>query len=428
MTLRFFLLFCLIFSELQAQPSDAGVPDVLQYKLSLEPDIEAQTIHGEVSIRFQVESHAQEVAFDCGALSVTKVEGAAVKSFHQQGQQLFIQFTESVATEREVHISYHGKPQRGLIFLEEVQQAYTVYFTSEWMVCHDQISDRASINMSIIVPANLSCVASGTLSEKKKVQDKIQYSWRQEQATPAYTYGFAIGTFHELVEHQGSTDLRYYAAKHSAEELAEIFKSSADMLRFLEEKSGVPYFQTSYTQILMGDHFQEMSGFAVMKENYGEMILQDSTEINLIAHEMAHQWWGNMITCENLGHFWLNEGFATYMSAAYNEHRFGRDKYMENINAYHEVYQKIKDKGVDKSLVFKNWNNPSADDRSLVYFKGAYVLHLLREEMEDDAFWEGIRHYSRKFYGKSVLSKDFQKAMEDSSSRDLNAFFNAWVY
>jgi aminopeptidase N len=357
------------------------------------------------------------------------VEGVAVKSFHQQGQQLFIQFNGSPATEREVHISYHGKPQRGLVFLEAVQQAYTVYFTSEWMVCHDQIDDRASLNIDVIVPEGLSCIASGTLMGKKEAQKgKVMYSWRQEQATPAYTYGFAVGAFHELVEHQGGTDLRYYAAKYSTEELTEIFKSSADMLSFLEEKSGVPYFQTTYTQILMGDHFQEMSGFTVLKENYGKVILQDSTEVNLIAHEMAHQWWGNMITCQHLGHFWLNEGFATYMSAAYNEHRFGREKYMENIHAYHEVYKKIKEKGADRSLVFKNWNHPSADDRSLVYFKGAYVLHLLREEMGDEAFWKGIRYYSRKYYGKSVLSRDLHKAMEDSSSRDLNAFFNKWVY
>lgn len=200
------------------------------------------------------------------------------------------------------------------------------------------------------------------------------------------------------------------------------------MLRFFEETSGIPYFQNSYSQILIGNHFQEMSGFAVLKQSYGEMVLKDSTEINLIAHELAHQWWGNMITCENLGHFWLNEAFATYMSAAYKEHRFGRDKYMQNIYAYYDVYKKIKAKGADKPLVFEGWSNPTADDRSLVYFKGAYVLHCLREELGDEDFWKGIKYYSQKYYGKSVVTQDFQEAMEKSTKRSLTAFFDKWIY
>ncbi|MFK7935318.1 MAG: M1 family aminopeptidase, partial [Saprospiraceae bacterium] len=139
-------------------------------------------------------------------------------------------------------------------------------------------------------------------------------------------------------------------------------------------------------------------------------------------------WWGNMITCESWKHFWLNEGFATFMSAAYNEHRFGQEKYQANINAYFEVYKKIKAKGNDKPLVFKQWSNPSGDDRSLVYFKGAYVLHLLRKELGDALFWKGIKSYTQTYYGQSVTTKDFQLAMEKSSGQSLENFFNEWVY
>jgi aminopeptidase N len=125
---------------------------------------------------------------------------------------------------------------------------------------------------------------------------------------------------------------------------------------------------------------------------------------------------------------WLNEAFATYMSAAYNEYRFGSKKYEQNIKAYYDVYEKIKAKGADKPLVFNKWTNPTADDRNLVYFKGAYVLHLLREEVGEENFWKGIHHYSRLYYGKWVLTKDFQQAMENSSSKDLSQFFDKWVY
>ena len=158
------------------------------------------------------------------------------------------------------------------------------------------------------------------------------------------------------------------------------------------------------------------------------MVLEDSTETNLISHELAHQWWGNMITCKNWNHFWLNEGFATYMSAAYNEHRFGKIKYQQDIDAYFGVYDKIRTAGEDKPLVFKSWSNPTKNDRNLVYFKGAYVLHLLRKELGDEAFWKGVMFFTQRYYGKSVTTEDFQLAMEQSSGRDLKVFFETWIY
>jgi aminopeptidase N len=254
------------------------------------------------------------------------------------------------------------------------------------------------------------------------------YSWSQDHASPAYTYGFAIGSFNEFRENHQGISLNYYSHNHSSKKLETIFDKTGDMLSFFEEKSGVPYFQKSYAQILIGNHYQEMSGFAVLRNSYGDLVLKDSTETNLISHELAHQWWGNMITCENWNHIWLNEGFATYMSAAYNEHRFGKEKYQANIESYYSVYEKIKIKGADKSLVFDDWSNPTADDRNLAYFKGAYVLHLLREELGDQEFWKGIKSFSQKYYEKSVTTQNLQDAMEKSANRSLSDFFDKWIY
>ncbi|MEM9679926.1 MAG: M1 family aminopeptidase [Bacteroidota bacterium] len=210
--------------------------------------------------------------------------------------------------------------------------------------------------------------------------------------------------------------------------MEQIFQYTGDMVSFFEEKTGIRLPQDSYSQILIGHHYQEMSGFAILRKSYGELVLNDSTETNLIAHELAHQWWGNSITCKNWNHFWLNEGFATFMSAAYNEHRFGKAKYQENIDAYFKVYDAIKSKGGDNPLVFERWLNPSRDDRNLVYFKGAYVLHLLRIELGEALFWKGIKEYSRAYYGKAVTTKDFQLAMEKASNQSLKDFFEEWVY
>jgi aminopeptidase N len=116
------------------------------------------------------------------------------------------------------------------------------------------------------------------------------------------------------------------------------------------------------------------------------------------------------------------------MAAAYIEHRFGRAEYLRLIEEYRLSYEHVRAVGNDKPLVFQEWLRPTADDRTLVYRKGAYVLHLLREELGDDAFWAGIRAYTRAYDGKSVTTADFQAAMERIAGRSLAGFFSKWVY
>jgi aminopeptidase N len=116
------------------------------------------------------------------------------------------------------------------------------------------------------------------------------------------------------------------------------------------------------------------------------------------------------------------------MAAAYDERRFGRQRYLEDIGAARQRYETLRDSGHDRSLVFPDWNRPTAEDRTLVYRKGAYVLHLLREELGELAFWDGIRSYTRTYFGKSVTTEDFRRVMEHTSGRNLTLFFSKWVY
>jgi aminopeptidase N len=201
------------------------------------------------------------------------------------------------------------------------------------------------------------------------------------------------------------------------------------MLRFFEGVAGVPYADRTYTQVLAaGGIEQEMSGFSALNERYGRRVLANERDNWLGAHEFAHQWWGNMVTNRDWTHFWLNEGMATFLASAYREHRFGRELYLRDIEEYRSTYERIRQAGKDRSLVFPDWNRPTPEDRQLVYRKGAYVLHLLREEMGDRLFWSGIRQYTRKYFGKSVVTADFQKAMEQASGKNLGEFFARWVY
>ncbi len=402
--------------------------NVINYHVSIEPDIETGSVKGSVIIDFLIDPNISKVVLNKGSLNINKVTGKDVINFIQDGNRIIINLADRDYYENQVEIFYDGKPSFGLVFDKELGQAYTVFSTSQWMVCNDSPGDRARVSMDILIPSDKDCIASGEFVQKTTEQNKTLFSWQQEYETPTYTYGFVIGEFNKYEEEYKDVSLFYYARDYLSDELHHILGKTKDMMAFFEEKSGVPYVQSSYSQILMGDHYQEMSGFSVLKNSYGHMVLKDSMETNLISHELAHQWWGNMITCKNWNHFWLNEGFATFMSAAYNQYRFGEEKYDSDISSYFEVYRKIKDEGNDKPLVFPDWINPTGADRNLVYFKGAYILHLLREEMGDWDFWKGIKFYSQKYFGKSVETIDFQHAMEESSGKNLETFFNKWFY
>jgi aminopeptidase N len=201
------------------------------------------------------------------------------------------------------------------------------------------------------------------------------------------------------------------------------------MLDFFESRAGVPFPGREYSQVLTAKGVgQEMIGLAVLPESYGREVLADERESWLAAHEIAHQWWGNLVTCRDWTHFWLNEGFATFMVAAHKEHRWGREEYVKEIGRIRARYERVRDARHDRPLVFPDWTKPSADDRTIVYQKGAYVLHLLREEIGDAAFWKGIKAYTQAHAGRPVETKDFQAAMERAAGRSLDRFFFAMVY
>jgi aminopeptidase N len=201
------------------------------------------------------------------------------------------------------------------------------------------------------------------------------------------------------------------------------------MLQFFEQKAGVSFPQRRYVQLhVAGSAAQEAINFSVLGDDVLAPMQTTPEEDWAIAHELAHQWWGNGVTNESWSHFWLNEGIGTFMTAAYLEHRFGREEYLRQIAAAKAKYDALRAAGKDKPLVFEIWSNPSADDRSIVYDKGAYVTHLLREELGEASFWAGIARYTQRYWGQSVTTEDFRAALEEESGRDLEAFFARWVY
>jgi aminopeptidase N len=402
--------------------------DVLHYSVTLEPDIAAKSVKGSVLIRVSTTSTAVE--FDCGALSIDAVREAGARLEYSVNNRKLRVTLPAGRRVREIEIDFHGSPKYGIQFFPEQQQVYTVFSTSQWLVCVDDPADKATLTFKLIVPASLTSVANGQfISQRELPNNKRLFEWRQVSSIPTYIFGFAIGPFQVVKERRRNIEFQYLATNYTAIEVRRIFRDTPDMLDFFEDRAGVKYADRTYTQVLAtGGVAQEMSSFTALRDSYGKQVLQNEQDQWLAAHELAHQWWGNMVTCRDWNHFWLNEGIATFMAAAYLEHRFGRAAYLREIESNRANYEKVRVAGKDKSLVFPDWLRPTREDRTLVYDKGAYVLHLLREEMGERAFWNGIRLFTRRHFGKSVVTSDFVAAMEEANGKSLSEFFAKWVY
>ena len=410
------------------QVAHGSTLDVFHYSATLEPDIAGKSVKGTVRIRFSTTS--QEAEFNCGDLAIDSVRlaGAPLK-FSVTDHRLRVSLPPNART-REIEIDFHGTPRYGIRFFPDRQQVYTVFSTSQWLVCVDDPADKATLTFKLILPANLTPIANGQLISQRELPDKKRVSeWRQDTPIPTYVFGFAAGPFHVVKEKRKNVELQYLATNYTPTEVRRIFRDTPGMLDFFEDRAGVKYAGKTYTQVLAaGGVEQEMSSFTALKESYGKQLLENEQDLWLAAHEFAHQWWGNMVTCRDWNHFWLNEGIATFMAAAYLEHRFGRAVYLREIETYRANYEKVKTAGKDKSLVFPDWLRPTSEDRTLVYDKGAYVLHLLREEMGERAFWNGLQLFTRRHFGKSVVTSDFVAAMEEANGKRLKEFFAKWVY
>ncbi len=406
-------------------------PDVLAYVARVEPMLATRSVAGSVVVR--VAATGATLVLDRGALVIDEVRVADVPvRVDTAGARLRVPLPPSPGTApREVFVAYHGTPAGGLVFRPEAQQMHTAFSTSQWLPCVDSPAERATLDLTLVLPRGTGVAATGAWRSTGLVAGgRIESRWVLDTPMPSYLYGFAAGPFRELTSTVDGVELRVLATPAFTEdETRRVFADTAEMLRFFATTAGRPYPHARYTQVLVaGPAAQEMAGMAVLGERWGRRVLADSTDTWLGAHELAHQWWGNGVTNAAWTHFWLNEGFASYLADLWLEHRHGRAAYDDAMGAVRANVDSIRARGHERSLVFPHGNAPTADDRSLAYDKGALVLERLRAEIGDEAFGRVLRAWTTEHWGRAVTTADFEATAARVSGRDLRAFFARWVH
>ncbi|MCE9521212.1 MAG: M1 family peptidase, partial [Alphaproteobacteria bacterium] len=208
-----------------------------------------------------------------------------------------------------------------------------------------------------------------------------------------------------------------------------LFADTRRMLKFFEQKSGIRFSEPAYTQVLAeGSEAQEAAAHATIGTEEVMPILSDPHEDWAIAHELAHQWWGNSLTCADWSELWLNEGLTVFMVAAYKEQRWGRADYDRELALANKRWSNAKAQNFDVPLSWKGVYPSLKLKRAMAYAKSVVFIDLLRRELGEAAFWQGIKGYTRRHVGGVVTARDLQRAMERAAGKDLSALFAVWVF
>ena len=431
----FFMLFVLCASTFYSATSIAQDVDFVSYQLNVTPDMTNKQISGQLTVTFiPTRSGLSSVQMLAPNQTIYSVECDGMVGYSQAGGILTLMFVPDALQEGrtvKLKMNYVATPKKGVIFGDE--HLFTQYHTSQWLVSHGDIGDKATIETWVVVPEHYKGVAAGEFYRSYVKDGKRVLHYKQMRPRPVFTFGFAVGNFKQttLVKNAMTFNFLYLDAVES--DIAKMFADVGDMSSFFERVSGKSFKHKAYTYVITETNaMQEASGFSLVGRKIVDDVFEDKRESWLAAHELAHEWWGNAISAKGWQDFWLNEGLVQFIVAEFKRAQYGQDEYAREISLFKESLMRRQNKlgflaavSPYKAISFEEY---FTKHRSVVYSKGAFVFHMLKQHLGEALFWQGVKTYSTRHWENIATSKDLQRAFEYVAGRSLDKFFDTWVY
>ena len=423
--------------------------DVQHYTIRISFDRKNKIIFGDTIVKLKpLKNDFNRIEFDAADL---RFESVRIESGNQEipyktaDDKIYLTLDKSYSTNDliSVRFKYSARPRKGVYFIPEnvpnegINHPAQIWTQGEpeeahhWFPSYDFPDDKATSEQFITTKNDETAIGNGELvGETDNADGTKTYHFKMPVPHSTYLSSFVVGTYAKISDSYRNIPLGFYTYPDRKELGEKSNSQTKEMMRVFEEITGINYPYKKYDQTIVANfEFGGMENITATTLADTEMFLTKPNEVeDLISHELAHSWFGNLVTCRNWAELWLNEGFATYMEAAFRERIYGREDYLRKISSDAEIFK------TDYAINPRHglYNLTARPDKSIfsatTYQKGGAVIHTLRETVGAVNFWKAVNIYLTRHKFQNVETQDLQRAMEEVSKMDLDWFFRQWVY
>jgi aminopeptidase N len=420
--------------------------DILHLTLDVTPDFKQRTVSGKATLKFKpIAKPFQELKLDAVDLAVESLSATEkILGYQVTDKQILVTFEQPIPPDKEANVTilYRAEPTSGLYFRTPemgYKEGDTHLFSQgeeiearHWYPCFDSPNEKFTSEIICHVPEGMTVVSNGRqVSAEKDANGLVAVRWLQDKPHANYLISLVAGYFKKVEDKYQNVPLAFYTPTSDINQAPNSFRDTKEMMGFFEQEIGVPYPWAKYDQVCVNDFV------AGGMENTSATTLTDNTLFTaatenirdsrgLVAHELAHQWFGDLVTCKDWSHIWLNEGFATYYQSLYEGRKNGRDAML------YELYQRARDiagrPNDTNAIVRRTYDSPREMFGYLAYPKGGWVLHMLRSQLGEDLYRRCIKTYLERHQFGNVVTEDLRAVIEELSGRSYDRFFEQWLY
>ena len=427
-------------------------------KIQLKVDLDKKRISGHCTTRlWPLREGIRAFHLDACEMRIGGVafDGEKVP-FEHDGKVLAVTLPENLKTSaHELRVDYSAEPRQGVYFIspdekfpDKPVQAWSQgepEFTRYWYPCHDHPDDKATSETLITVPEGNVVVSNGRLLSKGKAEGEpgwVTFHWKEDVPHSTYLTSFAAGRFGMTEEEAEGVVLQYYFPESKRADAPRLFGMTPDMLKVFESLTRTKYPYEKYSQIAVHDFMiggmENVSATTLTDTRFPDARSEedymarysrpDRNHIELVAHEFAHMWFGDLVTAKHWSHLWLNEGFATYFQALYTEKKYGKDEFRHDMVSKAEGYFEEDETMYRRAIVDDTY--VYADDvfDGYAYEKAAWMIHQLRYILGDDLFFKATGEYLKRFARANADTHDYMKVVEEVSGLSLEGYFEQAFY
>src|ERR1700730_14979342 len=421
--------------------------DLQHSKIVLRFDVDQKRVIGEVTHTLSILRDAtSKIAFDSVGLTIQSVTvNKSAAKFESTANKLVVPIPIAKTGDKlDIVIRYEGKPTKGLYFIlpdkdypnrpRQIWSQGETEDTRYYLPTYDYPNDRLTTETILTVPASWLTVANGKLVGVTNAANNTKtWTWRESVPSSTYLITVVAGEFDEVKDSLRSLPVTYYAPKGQGDRLPINYGRTPAMIDLFNKKFGVDYPWEKYAQVMVDDLLAGGMENSTATTNTSSSLVHPKLapeyatgEDDLISHELAHQWFGDYVTCKDWGNLWVNEGFATFGEMVWMEAHFPKDR--SEYERWSNARSWFTQANLYKRPIVRHDFDDSGEFDGNVYNKAGWVLYMLRHQLGEDSFNRALKHYLETNRGKNVVTADFVRAVEESTNSNVDQFFTQWIY